>query len=323
MDNKQIYSKTLGFSLRRVLWDVIALLILGAACGIGFYAAEKASDKGLIGLLIGLVLGLIIIAVLTRYISYSLKAGQIAMMTKGITEGSLPENVIREGKAIVKERFLTVAAFFAVTNVIKGIFNQLGRRLTNLGGKLGGDTGRSIGSAISMAVSVLIAYLSDCCLGWVFYRKNVNAAKATCEGAVLFFKHGKTLLRNMGRIFGMGLASLIIIGAPFAGLFYWIASHFGNAFQVLASEIGEAAARGELNIPEALTDPRILMIAAAVIAAVIIWSIIHSVFIRPFVLVGVLRNYVESGMQDVPAESDFRALDSVSPKFKKLHSGLA
>ena len=76
------------------------------------------------------------------------------MMTKGITEGSLPENVIGEGKAIDKERFLTVAAFFAVTNVIKGIFNQLGRGLTNLGGKLGGDTGRSIGSAPTSKPSI-------------------------------------------------------------------------------------------------------------------------------------------------------------------------
>ena len=55
-----------------------------------------------------------------------------------------------------------------------------------------------------MTSQVVVAYLCDCCLGWVFYRKAQGAAKATCEGAVLFFRHGKTLARNLGRVFGMG-----------------------------------------------------------------------------------------------------------------------
>ena len=52
---------------------------------------------------------------------------------------------------------------------------------------------------------------------------------------------------------------------------------------------------------------------------VIVWSILHSVFIRPFVLTGVLRNYLESGMNDIPSEASFAMLDSKSDKFRKLH----
>ena len=47
---------------------------------------------------------------------------------------------------------------------------------------------------------------------------------------------------------------------------------------------------------------------------------IHSVFIRPFVLVGVLRNYIQSGIEDMPTEASFAMLDSKSAKFKKLHA---
>ena len=63
--------------------------------------------------------------------------------------------------------------------------------------------------------------------------------------------------------------------------------------------------------------------AAAIICGIIIWSIIHGTFLRPFVLTGVLRNYIQSGIDDIPTESSFAALDSKSAKFRKLHEQLA
>lgn len=321
MNNKEIYQKTIGFSIRRLLWDIAAVLALVLLAGGGYFAAEKLADKGLIGLGAGLLIGIIAIAVFMRYISYTYKAGQIAMMTKGVTEGSLPEDVIGEGKKIVKERFVTVAVFFAVTGAIKAIFNQIGKGIMAIGESLGGDSGKTIGSAISALIQVIIAYLSDCCLGWVFYRKEVKATKATCEGAVLFFRHGKTLGKNMGRVFGMGFVSLLLIGGAFTGIFYLIASGFPAVFGEVANEIGEFI-RDNPRIPEALAQAGTLMWVAAGLGGIILWSIIHSVFIRPFVLVGVLRNYIESGVNDIPTEASFDMLDSKSTRFKKLHAEL-
>ena len=323
MDNKEIYRRTIGFSVRRLLWDALALLAAAALAGAGYIVAEKTMDKGLIGLAIGGLIGLVGLVIFLRYISYTYKAGQIAMMTRAVSEGELPEDVIGEGKKVVRERFATVAVFFAVTGVIKGIFNQLGNAITNIGEKLGGDSGKTVGAAISTAVQVVIAYLSDCCLGWVFYRKDEKSARATCEGAVIFFRHGKTLAKNMGRVFGMGLASLAAIGGAFTGIFYLIASRFPAVFTRLAAEVAEASSRMEKPLPAFLNDPAALMWAAAALAGVILWSFVHSAFIRPFVLVGVLRNYIQSGMQDVPSESSFAMLDSRSAKFRKLHEGLA
>lgn len=322
MTNKEIYSLTIGFSVRRLLFDILAFVIMAALAVAGFFIAEKTADNGLIGLGIGAIIGIILLVVMLRYISYTYKAGQIAMMTRAVTTGSLPEDVIGEGKRVVKERFATVALFFAATNVIKGIFQQLGRGLTGLGRAVGGDSGESVASAINSAVQVVVAYLCDCCLGWVFYRKEEGAAKATCEGAVLFFKHGKTLARNLGRVFGMGLASLLVIGGVFSGIFYLIASRFPATFEMLAREIAQIAAT-EANVPAFLTDPSTLTLAAAVLAGVILWDIIHSAFVRPFVLTGVLRNYLESGMEDIPSEASFAMLDSKSDKFAKLHRELA
>lgn len=55
----------------------------------------------------------------------------------------------------------------------------------------------------------------------------------------------------------------------------------------------------------------------------IVWSIIHGAFVRPFVLTGVLRNYLESGMADVPSEAAFNMLDGKSKKFAELHAQVA
>ena len=319
MDNKQIYKKTLCFSVRRLLWDILAFLILGGLAVAGAFIAEKTSDKALIGLAIGAVIGLIVLIILVRWVSYKYKAGQIAMMTKGITEGTLPEDVLGEGNRIVKSRFRTVAAFFAVTSVIRGIFNQLGCGISEAGRAVGGDTGGTVGDVISSAIQTVIRYLCDCCLGWVFYRKDVKATKATCEGAVLFFKHGKTLAKNMGRVFGIGLASLAVIGGVFTGIFWLIASRFPEVFARVFTELQQTSSK----IPAWLNSPEILMIVTSAIGGVIIWSILHSVFIRPFVLTGVLRNYIQSGMDDIPDEKAFSVLDGKSAKFKKLHQEAA
>ena len=323
MDNMAVYKKTIGFSLRRLVWDLLAMVVL-AGCGVaGFMIADKSTNKGLIGLLVGALVAIVIIVVMMRWVSYKYKAGQIAMMTRGVTEGTLPDDVIGEGKRVVKERFMTVAAFFAVTGIIKGIFNEIGRAITRLGESIGGDTGNAVGSAISTVINTIVSYLCDCCLGWVFYRKDVKSTKATCEGAVLFFKHGKTFAKNMARVFVFAIVSLLLIGGIFFGIAFLIFRQFPDLFNNLAAEIAEAATRNSSKIPDFLKDPNTLIIAAAVLVGVIMWSIIHSVFIRPYVLIGVLRNYIASGIKDIPSEESFAALDAKSRKFKKLHSELA
>lgn len=320
MDNMTVYKKTIGFSLRRLVWDLLAMVVL-AGCGVaGFMIADKSTNKGLIGLLIGALVAIVIIVVMMRWVSYKYKAGQIAMMVRGVTEGNLPDDVIGEGKKVVKERFVTVAAFFAVTGVIKGIFNEIGRAITRLGESIGGDTGNAVGSAISTVINTIVSYLCDCCLGWVFYRKDVKSTKATCEGAVLFFKHGKTFAKNMARVFVFAIVSLLLIGGIFFGIAFLIFRQFPDLFNNLAAEIAEAATRNSSKIPDFLKDPNTLIIAAAVLVGVIMWSIIHSVFIRPYVLIGVLRNYIASGIKDIPSEESFAALDAKSRKFKKLHA---
>lgn len=321
MNNKEIYKRTLTFSVRRLLWDTGSLIVIVLLSAGGFVIADKLSANGLIGLAIGLIVGIVIVAILAHFVSYIFKAGQIAMMAEGITKGKLPEDVYGAGKKIVKERFLTVAAYYAATRVIKGIFNQLGNAITSVGRAVGGDNGGAVGSAISGVIQTIVAYLCDCCLGWVFYRKDEKATKATMEGAVLFFRHGKTLAKNLGRVFGISLISFVTIGGVFFGIFYLITMAMPGVFDDLAREVAELIASGEAKEGASfLANAQNLMLIVSGIGGACMWGIIHSAFVRPFILVGVLRNYIASGKEEKITEADYDELDKKSAKFKKLHA---
>ena len=317
LSNGEIYKKTLTFSLKRFVFNLVMLIVILALSAIGFLLTDKIVGQGMYGLGVGLLIGIIIVGVLSHFFSYVFKAGQIAVMTKAVTEDQLPEDVYGTGKAMVKERFVTVALYYAATRVIKAIFNELGRVISKVGGSVGGDTGNAIGSAISTAISVVVGFLCDCCLGWVFYRKDIGAFKATCEGAVIFFKHGSTLLKNLGRMFGMGIASLLVIGGAFFGGFFVIVSQFSAPITAISNEIREFTKDGKDKWIEILSNPTSLTIAICVVLALIVWGIIHGTLIRPFILVGVMRNYMATAVQDIPHESEFAILEQHSKQYRK------
>lgn len=319
MNNKAIYKKTIGFSIRRALWDLLAAAVFIASLVLGFIILDKTTNMGILGLGIGAIVGGILIHFILRYVGYTYKAGQIAMMTKGVSEGKLPDDVIGAGKKIVKERFTTVAVYFAATGVIKGIFRQIGNGITAISKSVGGDTGNAVGSTISAVIETIVSYLCDCCLGWVFYQENERASKATLEGAVIFFKNGKTFIRNMGRVFGMSFLSFLVIGGVFFGISWLILQAFPDMMAGLSTEIIEAGGRTGANLPGWISDIGTLTIVCSVVIGVVIWGILHSTFVRPFILVGVLRNYIKSGKENRPTEQAFSELDEKSKKFKELH----
>ena len=316
MTDKEIYKRTLVFSVRALLFDILALILFIACPTVGFILGNRIQEKGAIGLLIGLVIGIIALAAILRFVAYQYQAGQVAMMTRGITENELPDDIIAAAKQAVRERFVTIAIYFLAVNAVKGLFNRLGSVITNVGRSVGGSTGSAVGSVVSSVIQTIISYLCTCCLGWVFYRREQNAFKATCEGAVIFFKHGKTFAKNMGRIFGIGALSFVPIVGGLTALFYKVFS----GYPVFFREVAQAFADSE--DAAYLSDPKVLMVVIAFIIGVIIWGIIHSTFIRPYVLVGVLRNYINSGIKDVPTEGSFRNVLGVSAKFDKLEQKL-
>lgn len=317
MTNFQVYRKTLSFSLLSFVVEIGAFLVLIGTSTAGFFIANSSTEAALIGLLVGFVIGIILVTLINIFITNRIKAAHIAMMTKGVTEGELPEKTFKAGFEEVRGRFAKITLFFFITNAIKGIFRQIGRSINRIGTALGGDVGNSVTSVIDSAIQTLISYLCDCCLAWVLYRKDQNSALAACEGAVIFFKHGKTLFRNIGRIFGMGFLFFVLVGGGFFGISYLILFSIPDVFQPLLKALQDFAGS---DYPEILNNPTMVTIIASAIIGVVMYSILHSVLIRPFILTGVMRNFMAAGKEHIPTESEFAELEKKSPRFAKLRN---
>ncbi len=321
MSNFEVYKKTLKFSIVNFLVGLLELAIVVGAAVAGFFMMDKATDKALIGLVVGLVIGIVIVILINIFVCNKIKAAQIAMMAIGVADEKLPDNVYSAGFEEVRGRFAKITGFFVVMGLIKGVFRQIGRGITRVGQAIGGNTGGNVGSVIDSAIQTLISYLADCCLGWVMYNKKKGVTEAACEGAVIFFKHGKTLIRNIGRIFGMSILGFVVVGGAFFGISYLISNQFPYLFNELAREIGEFAVREHIeDFPEFLKDPNTLMLFICAVIAIVLWSMIHSLLIRPFILVGVLRNFMKSGLEEEITAADFEAVAKKSPKFARLRA---
>lgn len=326
MTNFQVYRKTLSFSLLMFLVDLLILVVIGGGATAGFFigfnavsaSGDAQSVAGIVGLLIGFIIGIIGAVLINIFILNRIKAAQIAMMVKGVTEGSLPDKTFHAGFEEVKGRFGSITLFFFITNAIKSIFRQIGRGINKVGTVLGGNTGNTITSAIDSAIQTLIGYLCDCCLGWILFRKDQNAARAGCEGAVIFFRSGKTLFRNIGRIFGMGILSFLVIGGALFGLNYLIFSSVPQLSQALFEAVQKIMTEDGGTVPEILSTPALVNVVISVFIAVFMWSALHSVLVRPFILVGVMRNYMAAGQASMPTEAEFEEVARKAPKLRKL-----
>lgn len=320
MTNFQVYKKTLPFSFIDFGVSLVSLAILIGCCTGGYFIADNGqTSRALIGLAIGFVVGIILMVAISYLISNRIKAAQIAMMTKGVAEDKLPESgIVKAGFGEVKGRFAKITLFFLVTGAIKSMFRQVGRAVNGAGRMIGGQAGDTVTSVVDSAVQILLGYLCDCCLGWVMLRKDKGVATAACEGAVIFFKSGKTLFRNIGRIFGMGALSFIVVGGALFGGLFGITSLFPNMWSTLSAEIIEAMQRSGTEIPEFFYNVTLLQAFACGLLAIIVWSMLHAVVMRPFILVGVLRNFVAVGLKDQPTEADIKNLENKSPKIAFL-----
>ncbi len=314
MKNGTIYKRTLPLALRRMLITGGSLLLALVLIAAAFLLTENNEELCLIVTGVAALIALIGVGLVARYIGYLYKAGQIAVVTEAVTTGELPDDVVAEGKAQVKSRFAATSVYFVIERLISGITNQLTNAITSaskgIGGAIGGeqakDAAGAVGTAFSVIVSVILSYMNACCLGWVFYKKDQNAFKSTCDGAVIYFQNWKTLLKNVGKVLLIALASLIVIGGPFFLLFYTL---LGNsaAFGGIARELAEVVE----------TDPATMLMIMCGVLAFIVWSILHTAFVEPYILISVLRRYMEAGIQNPPTVDPYGKLCKLSKSFKK------
>ena len=315
MTNAQIYRKTLPIALLRMLLCFAVFLVTAALPVIAFLLTINGErNVCVIATSVALIVGIVILCLAGRYLGYLFKAGQIAMITKGVTEGELPEHIVEAGKEAVKSRFGTATVYFFLRSAISTITSQLTKGLSAAGaaiGSLGGESGKkaggAVGDAIGIAVAVVLEYVNYCCLGWVFHNPKQSSFHSTCDGAVLYFQNWKTLLKNAAKILGITLLSFVLIGGSLTLLSHTIIAPMQGLGQLM-DFVAQAA-----EVDGAMAE----WIVAAVFG-VICWLIVHSALVEPYILVSVLRKYMEAAEQNPPKVDVYEKLCGLSKKFKDL-----
>lgn len=312
MTDYELYKKVLPFTLIRFLFALlyIGILASGLICGYLFGPKLIPGPNGEIyGPIVLFFIALICALLLNTFVAYRYKAAEIAVMAKAIKENKLPDYPFEEGKKMVRQRFLTVYTYRFITRGIRRIFNRFSNRIVNISSKAG-KVGNIVSEGVTASISIFLSYLNDCTLGWIFVKDSIPAGRAACEGIGIFFKHGRTLAKNGGRIFGIGILSFIALTGIFGGISLLIWRQFPDLFEYLSTY-----ATSEGNEP---LSPTQLMLLFSFITGVVFWGVIHSLFVHPFILVGVMRNYINSGREQLASESDYDEIRSKSKYFDRL-----
>jgi electron transport complex protein RnfE len=188
--------------------------------------------------------------------------------------------------------------------LVFGIMIAVVNKLTD--GDKKNDTVDTIASLISIGIAVVLEYVNYCSLAWVFHKKEQNAFKSTCDGAVIYFQNWKTLLANVGKILGITVLSLIVICLPLivGGAFVFI----GVEPIALFCEAIDAAFELELGT---------VGMMSAVVIGIMLWSGLHGAFVKPYIMVSVMRGYIAAGEANPPKVDIYGKLSDMSKSFKK------
>lgn len=319
MGNFEIYRRTLRFSVVQLLRTILCVAILVALPLIAFFATGIAGIDETIKLAatgIAFIVGLIIFYLIAHFGGYLLTAGQIAMITEGVAHGTLPEDVYGEGKRAVKRRFATAGIYYGLLSITRAITNEISSGMNALARSVDGDNENGatsiVAGIISAIVGVVLEYLNYCSLGWVFLHENQSAFKSTCDGAVIYFQSWKVLMKNSAKVIAITLVSLAIIGGAFFGAAYLI---FGS-IEPLTAILADIDATATFEDGTAVPAGTSLLVLCGIVALVL-WGGLHGAFMKPFILVSVMRRYIEAGRASTPHVDVYGKLAGMSKGFKK------
>ena len=316
MTSMEIYKKTFKFIWMRALMGLIeTVLVLGLPIAAFLITQDMDTTVTLISSGSALVIAIVAVSLLSHYIGYLYRAGQIAMVARGVTRGELPDDPFEEGKNAVKKRFLAVSVFFVIEKIINRIVSQITNAVNKAAEKIGGNnnTARTAGAVVSIFISAMLKYMCACCMGWVFEHPDQNAWRSACDGAIVYFKNWKDLLKNAAKVVFMSLISLIVVGGVLFGLSYLIIG--GMSFiGPLSEALVNFAVEMELDV--SLTAAQWALIFEGFVALVV-WGILHGSFIDPYIMISVMGRYMKAGLANPPTRDYDSKLAGMSKGFKK------
>lgn len=199
MKANEVFSKT-----KKFVWLKLALggcaiafsIVLGLLL-LGISAVSKNPTVAGYSLMVWIVLSSAALGISQYYLGYLLKAGHIAVVTSLLATGSLPENQFEYGTQMVKKKFATAGAYFAVDRLVSGAVRQINGGLDIVGNVFSKIPGMdSLVSFAKSFVGIALGNVDECCLAYTFYHEEQSAFKSAADGVVIYFQNWKTVLKD-------------------------------------------------------------------------------------------------------------------------------
>ncbi len=292
MTAKDIFMKTLPFCWSKLglgLLNIVICVVLFAIL-MGIALLFNSEGVAAVMIIVWFVLIGIVNFVINHYFAYLVKAGHVAVIAQTFKEGRVPDNCVSVGKAMVKDRFGTANAYFAIDKLVSGAVKQLQRtlgRITDslLGSLPGAD---SVKSATNFFLNISLGYIDECCLSYTFYNRDQNAYKSACDGVVIYAQNWKHLLKNAAMT-----ALTVVVSILVVTLLAFVL--FGGAFRLLGWS----------------------GFVAFVLAVMLTWTIKFA-FIDSWMMVKMMHGYMQVAPTTTITFDLYTQLSGLSSSFKKL-----
>lgn len=292
MTAKELFMKTmafgwakLGLGLLNILIDVVLFAIL-----MGISLLFSSETVTVIMFIVWFSAIGFVNFMINHYVGYLVKAGHVAVIATAFKEGKVPANAVSAGMDMVKERFITANAYFAIDKLVAGSVKQLQRTLgritdTLLGSLPGSD---KVKSATNFFLDISLGYVDECCLGYTFYRNEQNVYRSAADGVVIYAQNWKHLLKGAAMTALTVIISLIVVTLLAFILFGAIFKLFGWSGLV-----------------------------AFVIALMFAWTVKYA-FIDSWIMVKMMHTYMQVAPTTTITFDLYGNLSRMSGKFKEL-----
>ncbi|MBR4047885.1 MAG: zinc ribbon domain-containing protein [Bacteroides sp.] len=292
MTAKDIFMKTLPFCWSKLglgLLNIVICVVLFAIL-MGISLLFNSEGVAAVMIIVWFVLIGIVNFVINHYFAYLVKAGHVAVIAQTFKEGRVPDNCVSVGKAMVKERFGTANAYFAIDKLVSGAVKQLQRTLGRVTDALFGSLpgADSVKSVTDFFLNISLGYIDECCLSYTFYNSGQNAYKSACDGVVIYTQNWKHLLKNAAMTALTVVVSILVVTLVAFVL-------FGGAFRLLGWS----------------------GFVAFVLAVMLAWTIKFA-FIDSWMMVKMMHGYMQVAPSTVITYDLYTRLSALSSSFKKL-----
>jgi hypothetical protein len=281
--NVMVYA---AFFLAVVVW-------LGIFGGLAVFFATRLEIIAWLMIIIAIAVPGGVLAFARRYILYMVQGAHIAVVTKLLLDGSIPDgkSQVEYGREVVKSNFRDVSVLFVLDRLIDGTLRSFANSFVRLVDFLPlGSQMTQIARLVMQVIRRSLSYVDEAVLSYAIARNEPNVWRSSRHGIILYAQVYKPILGTAVRVWVMGrvvfIAALIVFAIP--------------GFLVLS-----------------VFDSAAFQIAAIVATLLLAHLTVLAVF-EPFAVIYVMVTYHKSIEGLTPDPVWDQRLQKVSDKFREL-----